>query len=544
MTLPHDGWGREPEDGRPKGPETAGDLLPGCRLGRFRVLETVHHGDMGTVVRALDEEMGREVALKVLPARLAADPQFHERFVHEARAVACLDHPSICPIYSVGSLEGRLYVAMHFVHGTTLGAVIRQFRQFTPHGALQVVRNVAEALGVVHRAGLLHRDVTSSNIMIEPGGQIRLVDFGLTGFAFNPPSFAPGAYVGTPEYSSPEQCAGGDLDATSDLYSLGIVLYEMLTGRVPFVDEDPVRLFRRLREESPIPIRALNPRVPKGVIAMFERLTARDRRQRYADAAAVVAAADELLEATPGPRSVFELVRARGPRPAWVRPAVAVLIVGIACAVLWDATRRASLTVVPRMPERQESPSSVAQAPTPSAPAAAETQHPVVWKAVILPFERVGGEVSFAWLSEGLPDLLARALRERRGVEAIERGAFLAAIGTTGGKPWTLAPHDGQVWAESAEPASWPCQVASAMDALGVAFVVSGRFTGDTARVRIEAEIRLSAVAAVDPSRPARTVAVQGRPEDLLALVDRLVREIEQLLRDRAQKSSSGAEAG
>lgn len=536
MTTPDAaGNGRvgEPEDGRRIGPDTPVDSYPGGRLGRFRVVEVVHRGSMGTVVRAIDQELGREVALKILPAHLGADPQFQERFVHEAQAVARLDHPAICRIHSVGNQDGLLYVAMQFVRGTTLADVVRHYRQFTPHGALQVVRTVAEALGVVHRAGLVHRDVTSSNIMIEAGGQIRLVDFGLTGFAFNPPSFAPGAYVGTPEYSSPEQCAGGDLDGRSDLYSLGVVLYEMLTGRVPFVDEDPVRLFRRLREEEPIPIRALNPRTPKGVVALFERLTARNRADRFADAEAVVAEVHRLLDASPGPTSIADLVRAPGPRSSRLRWVAAALLVGAAMAAGWVAARR-STTAGPQVADRSD-PTS-ATAPSPASPPAAVTEQPTMWKAVVLPFERVGGDPIYAWLTEGIPELLGRSLRVRRGVEAIDRTEFLAMTGETPGKPTALPSRDA-IWLEGA-------QVNAAIDSLGLAVVVCGRYSGDAERVRIEALVRLSPVAASDPARPVRTVAVQGRPEDLLALVDRLVRELEALLRDRAERPSRGADAG
>ncbi|MEK7866340.1 MAG: serine/threonine-protein kinase [Planctomycetota bacterium] len=500
------------------------------------MVELVHRGEMGTVVRALDEELGREVALKILPPHLGADPQFQERFVQEAQAVAQLDHPAICRVHSVGNQDGLLYVAMQFVHGTTLADVVRSYRQFSPHGALQVVRTVAEALGVVHRAGLVHRDVTSSNIMIEAGGQIRLVDFGLTGFAFNPPSFAPGAYVGTPEYSSPEQCAGGDLDGRSDLYSLGVVLYEMLTGRVPFVDEDPVRLFRRLREESPIPIRALIPRTPKGVVALFERMTARERSQRFADAGEVVAEANRLLEATPGPSSIPDLVRAEGPRSSRLRWVAAVLVLGTALAVGWGAARK-NAPPGPRSADRPEEPLRTAASPEAPVPPVASVEKGTKWKAVLLPFERVGGDAVFGWLTDGIPELLDRSLRDRRDAEAIDRAEFLAMAGPAPGKPTMLPPRDVQLWLEGAE-------VGTAMDALGVAVVVCGRYSGDAERIRIEALVRLSPVAASDPSRTVRTVSVQGRPEDLLALVDRLVREVEALLRDRAQVPSRDSDAG
>lgn len=522
----------EPEDGREIGSDTPVDSYPGGRLGRFRVVEVIHRGAMATVVRAIDEELNREVALKILPAHLGADPQFRERFVREAQAVAQLDHPAICRIYSVGNQGGVLYVAMQFVHGTTLADVIRRYRQFTPYGALLVVRTVAEALGVVHRAGLVHRDVTSSNIMIDSGGGIRLVDFGLTGFAFNPPSFAPGAYVGTPEYSSPEQCAGDDLDGRADLYSLGVVLYEMLTGRVPFVDEDPVRLFRRLREEEPIPIRALHPRAPRGVVALFERLTARNRADRFPDAAVVVAEVNRLLQAAPGPSCILDLVRAPGPRSGRLRWVAATLATAAALAVAWEVVTNSS-TPTSRVADLPEAPAP----PTPPAPPVAAADQPTMWKAVLLPFERMGGDPIFAWLGDGIPEVLHRALRARRRVEALDRAEFLAIAGTAQGKPATLPKRDAQLWLEHAE-------VNRAIDALGVALVVCGRYSGDAERIRIEALVRLSPVAASDPSRLVRTVSVQGRPEDLLVLLDRLVREVELLLRDRAQGPSHGTDAG
>ncbi len=221
-------------------------LEPGSRLDAYEILRPLGSGGMGEVWLATEVRLGRKVALKVLPADLTREPLRVERFEQEARAASALNHPNVCTIHALGQAsDGQYYIAMEYVEGGTLRQRFSTTR-LSIHEALEVAIQVAAALSAAHAAGIVHRDIKPENVMLRPDGIVKVLDFGLAKLAPAAPEIAEadktrtvlkteaGMVMGTTAYMSPEQARGDVLDARSDIFSFGTVLYEMVTGRTPF----------------------------------------------------------------------------------------------------------------------------------------------------------------------------------------------------------------------------------------------------------------------------------------------------------------------
>src|SRR5215510_9425415 len=214
-------------------------------LGHYRILDRIGAGGMGEVYRARDTRLGRTVAIKVLSAAVAGDQDRRERFLQEARATAALSHPNIAALYEIGEDQGQLFLVVEFVPGETLGATIAG-RPLNPRRALDLAIQVADALADAHAVGIIHRDIKPANIIVTPKGNAKILDFGLATWttggaerehaadAATIAATGTGTTLGTVAYMSPEQALGQHVDQRTDIFSLGIVLFEMLTGRQPF----------------------------------------------------------------------------------------------------------------------------------------------------------------------------------------------------------------------------------------------------------------------------------------------------------------------
>ena len=253
-------------------------------ISGYRLERPIGRGGMSTVYLALQESVQREVALKVLSASLSGEEEFSHRFLHEARIAAGLKHPNIVHIYDVAEAGGFHYIAMEYLSG---GALLNRRRRQLPHqAALQVLKQIGSALSYSHKRGVVHRDIKPDNILFREDGQAVLTDFGIARAIDSHRMTRTGSIVGTPHYMSPEQARGAKLDGRSDLYSLGIVLHEMLTGHVPFVADDPIAV-GILHLSAPLP------QLPAGHAdfqSILDRLLAKDPLQRFQSG-------EELLEA-------------------------------------------------------------------------------------------------------------------------------------------------------------------------------------------------------------------------------------------------------
>ena len=231
------------------------DLI-GKTLGNYQIMEELGRGGMAVVYKAYQRSLNRYVALKVLPPQLGFDRQFVERFQREARAAAGLQHPNIVVVYDVGHEEGVHYIVMEYLEGRTLKAVIDYESPMPPRRVHGIVNQIGAALDYAHQRGFVHRDVKPSNVFVGEGDRVTLTDFGIAKAASEAQQLTrTGMLMGTPEYMSPEQASGAKVDHRTDLYALGVVLYQMVVGQAPFQGTTPHATLHAVIYEAPPPPR-------------------------------------------------------------------------------------------------------------------------------------------------------------------------------------------------------------------------------------------------------------------------------------------------
>ncbi len=429
----------------------------GQTISHYRVLDKLGGGGMGVVFKAEDTLLGRLVALKFLPDAVAEDPVFLQRFQREARAASALNHPNICTIFEVGEVDGKPFIAMELLEGGTLRQCIARglraaakTRSETatgdephpPQGPFQTAEwldlaiQLADALDAAHGKGIIHRDIKPGNIFVTDRGQIKILDFGLAKvdpkkapFAAGsdaPTGGAPltqtGAPLGTAAYMSPEQIRGEDLDARTDLFSLGVVLYEMATGVHPFEAATPGLLFEAILTRKPAAPTLLNPALPPEVDPIIFRLLEKDRAKRYAEAAALGADLKRLKRDTDATRSS---------RPIWISPPgqKGRLLAAAAGSLV---TLLAVLVAAPLWQKRW------APAVAPPAVVTAPAPRPAMRTVAVLPFRDLSGKTGNESWGIGMADAIISRMTGLRNL-AVRPTSSVLKYAQTGADPVQIA---------------------------------------------------------------------------------------------------------
>src|SRR3954454_15642618 len=345
--------GLQPSSGAQNRATVIGNLL----RGRYRLEERIGSGGMSTVYRASDETLERWVAIKVLHHTMEDDPIQLERFRREARTVARLNHPNVVTVIDAGEDEGHPFIVFEYVDGDTLKGKIKRSGPLPIPEAVAYAIEIGRGLMAAHQERLLHPDVEPQNVLIDPDGRAKVTDFGISRSLDADGLTATGRVLGTTDYVAPEQALGEDVTAQSDVYSLGICLFEMLTGGVPFTAESQVGVAMK-HVRDPLPdVQSMRPEMSAALAAIVERSTAKETRNRYADAGEMVddleralgveaaragatnGEATSVLRALPSDAVNVAPQRLRKPRPIWVGILTMLVAAAAVAAVLLLTTR-------------------------------------------------------------------------------------------------------------------------------------------------------------------------------------------------------------
>jgi TolB-like protein/Tfp pilus assembly protein PilF/tRNA A-37 threonylcarbamoyl transferase component Bud32 len=311
--------------------------------GRYQIIEELGQGGMGKVYKAFDKEVNVRVALKLVKPEIAADKNTIERFRNELKIARGISHRNICRMYDLGREAETYFITMEYVSGEDLGSFLRRARRLDIGTAVSIARQVCEGLSEAHRLGVVHRDLKPGNIMIDGEGNAKIMDFGIARSLKRKGLTGTGAMIGTPEYMSPEQAEGKEADQRSDIYALGVILYKMVTGQVPFEGDTPLSIALKQKSEIPKDPRELNAQLPEGLSRLILRCLEKDKEKRFQSAAAVSAELEKIEDsiitaekAAPTGKAGLSGEKARRFRlkrlMAPILTAVAFVIIGL---VLW-----------------------------------------------------------------------------------------------------------------------------------------------------------------------------------------------------------------
>jgi serine/threonine-protein kinase len=300
--------------------------------GRYRIVRKLGSGGMADVYLAEDQELGRRVAIKILDGRHANDDQFIERFRREAKNAAALNHPNIVSIYDRGEAEDTYYIAMEYLDGRTLKELIVGHGQAPVRVAVEYARQILSALRFAHRHGIVHRDIKPHNVLVDREGRVKVTDFGIAR-AGTSQMTETGSIVGTAQYLSPEQARGGEVDQRSDLYSLGVVLYELLTGKTPFEGDTPVEIAMKHLSATPQTPSELRSDIPPELDMVILRALAKDPDDRYQSADEMEGDLDRVARGAPVAAATMDAATQVLSRPAAAAAATAATMIAPATAV-------------------------------------------------------------------------------------------------------------------------------------------------------------------------------------------------------------------
>jgi len=325
--------------------ETPGEELARGTIfaGRYEIIEELGSGGMGKIYRAYDKKIEGEVAIKLIRPEIALEKKTIDRFRNELKIAREIAHRNVCRMYDLNEEKGTYYITMEYVRGEDLKSVIRRMKQVTARTAVSIAKQVSEGLAEAHRLGVVHRDLKSSNIMIDREGNAKIMDFGIARWRHGAGITAEGAIIGTPEYMSPEQVEGQEADQRSDIYALGVILYEILTGRVPFEGDTPLAIAHKQKYEEPQAPRKVNPQIPEDLDRLILKCLEKDRAKRYQTAEELMSDLAVIERSIPGTVGVIPRREPLSAREITVKfklkklfvPAFIFFALVVAAAVLW-----------------------------------------------------------------------------------------------------------------------------------------------------------------------------------------------------------------
>ncbi len=363
---------------------------------RYEIIEELGRGGMGTVYRAEDQKAKEEIAIKLIKPEISAQKKTIERFRNELRTARKIRHKNICGMYDLGEEHGSFYITMEYIPGEDLRSFIRRSKRLSIPTALAIARQVSEGLSEAHRQGVIHRDLKPSNIMIDREGNARIMDFGIARTLKAQGVTGEGVVIGTPEYMPPEQAEAKDVDERCDIYSLGVILYEMLTGQLPFVGDTPLSIAMKHKSETPEDPKIHNAQIPDDLSLLILKCLEKDKDKRYRNADELRAALENIKKGIPTaveekvekkPVTSKEITVTFAPKKLLLPALVAAALI-ITAIVIWQL-----------LPEREELPP--------------ESVRPSI---AVLPFEDLSPGRDQEFLCDGFSESLINALTKIEGL--------------------------------------------------------------------------------------------------------------------------------
>jgi serine/threonine protein kinase/Tfp pilus assembly protein PilF len=471
---------------------------------RYHVLEELGRGGMGKVYKALDTQVDEKLALKLLNPEVAADERSRQRFRNELKTTRQISHRHICRVYDFSEWEGQAFITMEYVSGEDLKSLIRRVGNLTPGKAVFIARQIAEGLSEAHRLGVIHRDLKPHNIMIDKDGNVRIMDFGIARTFRKSGVTDTGVIIGTPEYMSPEQVEGKEIDHRTDIYSLGIILYEMLTGRVPFDGDTPLSVAVKQKTERPVNPRRLNPQIPAEISLVILRCLEKDRQLRFQDADQLLSKLKALEESLPKTDRVLPERGTRSTREITVKlnlskmlvPALVLAALAVVTFVGWRLLAKRDVVLF--------------AADKPS--------------LAVMHFENNTGDPNLSHWRKALSDLLIADLSQSR---------FLQVL--SGERLYDILDEMDLVQAPSYSSDA----LKNVAERGGVRYVIVGKMTRAGNTIRLNTTLQEAATGHVLGS-----AQVEGESEEsLFALVDELTTRIKEDFRLSAEKIAADVDA-
>jgi len=367
--------------------------------GRYQIIEELGKGGMGRVYKVLDTKINEKIALKLIKPEVASDRETIERFSNELKLARKIRHKNVCGMFDIGEAEGSHFITMEYVSGEDLKTMIRMSTGLTVGTVLSIGKQVCQGLAEAHSLGVVHRDLKPQNIMIDKGGNAKIMDFGIARSIREKGITGAGVMIGTPEYMSPEQTEAKDVDQRSDIYSLGIILYEMATGRVPFEGETALSVAIKHKTEIPKDPKSLNPHIPDDLNRLILKCLEKDKGRRYQTAAEVEDELDKIEKGIPTTERVAPKRKTLTSRQITVqfepkrlvKPAVILIAVIILGLLLWKFF------------------------PRKEAASATKVKNSIA----VISFENQTGDKAFDYLSKAIPNLLITSLEQRGGLYVV-----------------------------------------------------------------------------------------------------------------------------